>query len=172
MFGVLSRKQSVRPVARTEGLSATTSGDETLVYDRERFVIRRLDADTARVWRLADGTRTLAMLADDAHLSAKSVEASLAKLAAWDLALVDSLGKSFVTRRRLIGSAAGAVAAGTFIARAAASCANAGSPCQFQITGGGSIATGEIDCSYGGLCCGTVGGSKWVAGYYDCGTPL
>lgn len=54
------------PVARHEGMSATVSGNETLVYDREKFVIHRLSAEHAEVWKLADGTRTLDQLAHDA----------------------------------------------------------------------------------------------------------
>lgn len=170
MFGMFSHKPSVKPVALTDELSTTISGDDTLVYDRERFVIRRLDANTATIWRLADGTRDLAMLADDSSLTAKTVEESLAKLAAWDLLLAESVGTLIATRRRLIGSMAGLIAAGTFIAPAAASCANGGSPCSFSFNG--NTYSGSIDCGYGGMCCETIGGSMWVLGNYECGSPL
>ncbi len=121
--------RSVRPLARTDGLSVTVSGDETLVYDRTQFVIHRLNADTAMIWRLADGTRDLAMLAAEARLPAKVVKESLSVLAGSDLVKAESLGMSAVTRRRLIGAAAGAATAMSFIAQAAAS-PNDGDHCQ------------------------------------------
>ena len=53
------------PVARRENMSVTISGNETLVYDREKYVIHRLSAVQAGVWNLADGSRTLANLTHD-----------------------------------------------------------------------------------------------------------
>ncbi|MCA9832632.1 MAG: hypothetical protein KC435_01670 [Thermomicrobiales bacterium] len=89
------------------------------MYDKENFVIHRLDADMAAVWRLADGTRDIATLAGESGVS--DVNDSLQRLANSGLVKAETLGKSNFSRRRLIGGAAGAAAAVAFIAPAAAS---------------------------------------------------
>ena len=122
MFNRRNRMTTYKPLARTEGMSVTVSGNETLVYDRERYVIHRLAVDTAMVWRMADGTRDLAALAAEGDLPVSVVESALAVLAANDLVQTKSLGKSIVTRRRLFGVGAGTVAASAFVPAYATSC--------------------------------------------------
>lgn len=117
MFTKSSRSNTVKPVARTEGLSVTTSGDETLVYDRISSVIHRLDGSSAAVWRMADGTRSLEALSADSGVN--DVEQALGKLHAIGLMQGETTSKSGFSRRFLIGGAAGAAAAGTFMSASA-----------------------------------------------------
>lgn len=115
MFSKFRRATASTPVARTEGLSVTISRDETLVYDKDNFVIHRLNADTASVWQMANGTRDIIALAAAVNLPVKTVQQSLQHLVEARLVMPESVGKSAVTRRRLIGSAAGLAAAGTYM---------------------------------------------------------
>lgn len=154
MFNRRNQMKTIKPLARTEGLSVTVSGNETLVYDRERYVIHRLGADTARVWRMADGTRDLAALAADADLPMSVVESALAMLAANDLVQTKSLGKSIVTRRRLFGVGTGAIAASAFVPAYATSCdARVGKICTERNPGKNNYyrcsATGQLYCCAG-----------------------
>lgn len=110
---------SFKPLAHTEGLSVTASGEETLVYDRKRYVIHRLSPEMASVWRLADGTRDLDTLAIES--GACEINDTLRHLVAIGLVQSEPARKSLFTRRRMLAGAAGAAAAGTFIAPVAAS---------------------------------------------------
>lgn len=118
MFRKSGRGAAFCPVARTEGLSVTTSGDETLVYDKENFVIHRLDAESSSVWRLADGTRDLTTIAIESGVG--RIEETISSLIASGLVRGDPIRRSLLTRRRVLAGAAGAAAAGTFIAVTAA----------------------------------------------------
>lgn len=60
--------QSVR-----QHISVQRMGDETLLYDRERHRAFCLNASSSAVWRLADGTRTVAEIARDASLELGAV---------------------------------------------------------------------------------------------------
>lgn len=124
---------AIKPLARIEGLSITESGDETLVYDRDQFVIHRLDADIATVWKLADGQKDISSLAAETGLAMRTVEDAVQSLAAMGLVQGDVVQKSRLSRRLFVGGAAGAAAAGTLIAPVAASaCVNGDrntSPC-------------------------------------------
>lgn len=108
-----------KPIARTEGLSVTTSGDETLVYDRDHYVIHRLSAELASVWRLADGTRDSRTLATAAGLSVSNVERFIRSLVAMNLVQGDGVQKNRLSRRLFVGGAAATAAAGTFVPAAA-----------------------------------------------------
>jgi len=53
----------MNPVARTQGLVVRRLLDETLVYDLKRHRAHCLSQATAEVWRVCDGTRTVAEIA-------------------------------------------------------------------------------------------------------------
>ena len=55
------------PVARTDDLVVTEAGDDTLVYDLVTHRAHSLDAAAAALWRLCDGTRDIAALAESAR---------------------------------------------------------------------------------------------------------
>lgn len=118
MFRIPHREYP-RPLAKTEGMSVTISEGETLVYLQDEFVIHRLDELTARVWKLADGSRDLVGLARDAGCNKASAERCVRVLA--DIGLIDAttVGKPLWTRRRILG-AAGVAAVGTYIPATAA----------------------------------------------------
>lgn len=154
-----NHRNTPRPTAKTEGLSITVSGDETLVYDRDSFVIHRLNAETAAIWHLADGNRTMAMLASETGVS--DVDAPVRRLV--ELGLIDpqSVGGSRLSRRRIVAGAAGAAAAATFVPASAASPCVPES-CSVQIYRLGiwvANLVGETNCATG-QCCGTVYG-RW-----------
>lgn len=158
MLSKFRRATASTPVARTEGLSVTISGDETLVYDKENFVIHRLNADTASVWQMANGTRGIIALAAAVNLPVKTVQESLQHLVEARLITPESVGKSAVTRRRLIGGAAGAAAAVTFISRAAAS----------PHVGGACDLTNPADIAINGTECGPPPHEGWGAPHWAC----
>lgn len=54
----------VRPLARREGLLSAELDGEVLIYDEDREMACRLNRTAAQVWRLSDGERTVAELAD------------------------------------------------------------------------------------------------------------
>lgn len=116
----LAKSSKNMPQARTEDLSITVSESETLVYDAARFVIHRLSAEVATIWRLADGSRDVAQLATDASIelgsrvSARSVEPILENLSSMGL-LQDTFTAGSRISRRLFAGAAGVAAASTFI---------------------------------------------------------
>lgn len=107
---------AIKPLARIEGLSITDSGDETLVYDREQFVIHRLNADVATVWKLVDGQKDISLLATESGIAMRTVEDAVQSLAAMGLVQGDVVRKSRLSRRLFVGGAAGAAAAhSTFV---------------------------------------------------------
>lgn len=106
--------QNLRPEARLDELVSTANGDEMLVFDQRTQLIHHLNATSAKVWRLADGTRTIDQIAAEAGgLDRETVDLALGKLAACDLL---QQAASFApiqstSRRKLIGRAAAASAA-------------------------------------------------------------
>ncbi|MCA9832633.1 MAG: hypothetical protein KC435_01675 [Thermomicrobiales bacterium] len=119
---------SYTPLARTEGFSVTVSGDETLVYDREQFVIHRLSPEMAAGWQIADGSRDLAAISVETGV--RNVEETVQNLVTLGLVQGEPIHKSLLSRRRIMAGAAGAAAAGTFIsASAAVSCAQTPPAC-------------------------------------------
>lgn len=112
---------NLRPLARIEGVSVTVSGNETLVYDRERYLIHRLNRDVATVWNLADGTRDITALSADASaavgtkVSMGDVDAALEVLTSLNLMKGVYKPKTGLSRRLFVGGAAGAAAAATFV---------------------------------------------------------
>lgn len=115
------RSHDFRPLARREGLSVTLSGDETLVYDRDHFVIHRLDATAASVWQSCDGINDLAAISARVGCSIASVEETAGTLARMGLLEGMPEGRSRRTRRWLLGAAGAAAATGTLVPAAHAS---------------------------------------------------
>lgn len=124
MFKRPGRIAASKPSARTEGLSITRSGRETLVYDRKNFTIRRLSPELAAVWHLADGTRDTDALKSESGY--RNVDEALQVLTEMGLMTGVPIRKSLLSRRRVIAGASGAVAAGVLIAPAAASAVEGG----------------------------------------------
>ena len=110
-----------KPHVRTEGMSITVAGSETLVYDPESFMIHRLGPDVATVWHRADGTRDIATIATEQGLSVRAVESALTELAAMNLVDGETADQSKISRRLFVGGAAGVAAASTLIPVSAAS---------------------------------------------------
>lgn len=139
---------TTKPLARSEGLSVTTSGDETLVYDRKKYVIHRLGPEIAAVWRLADGTRDLAVLSEAS--GCKNIKETLRGLVSIGLIEGEQPCEPSLTRRRVLAGVAGASAAATYIAPVAASgCSPVGAwggPCKILNVPEGQDDMGTMQC--------------------------
>ena len=109
------------PIARTEGMSITVAGSETLVYDPASFMIHRLTPDVYAVWLLADGTRDIAAIATEIGLPIRSAESALGELQSMGLVSIESIGRSKFSRRLFIGGTTGLAAASTLIPATAGS---------------------------------------------------
>ena len=147
------------PVARRENMSVTISGNETLVYDREKYVIHRLSAVQAGVWNLADGSRTLANLTHDlceesggGEFYQKSVARALSDLEAMGLLETQTDHTSRWSRRWIVGGAVGAAASGTFISAYAGVSHKHGDPCS----------SSELGNREGGCTCYEISGGTYL----------
>jgi len=80
---------SPAPAARIDGLVITETRDEMLVYDMRHHHIHHLNPVSREIWRLCDGTRTVAEIARQANVAGvvddAAVRLALTKLAAADL---------------------------------------------------------------------------------------
>lgn len=116
-------RQPRGPVARTDDIIVTEADGETLVYDLRTHQAHVLDATATRLWRLCDGSRDLATLADDVHrqladdghaLGADddarrdAISYCIARLARADLIVAAPEGAARIGRRALLRRAAAA----------------------------------------------------------------
>lgn len=129
---------ATKPKARRQRLSVTVAGTETLVYDPDQFLIHRLNAETATIWQLADGTRDVVALANGAAaelgraIDTGTVKVTLQELANLGLILNAPPEKRKISRRLLVGGALGAAAASSYIPLSAGSAQS----CQDQVDPG------------------------------------
>ena len=72
---------SSRPRARTDGISLAEMPDGLVILALPENQYHALDATTAAVWRLADGSRSVATIAHDTGLAPDAVALALADLA-------------------------------------------------------------------------------------------
>lgn len=68
---------SAVPAARFDGLVVTESGDEVLVYDKQRHQIHHLNRTSAVIWRLCNGERSVAGIAQEADSAMDSMPAGI-----------------------------------------------------------------------------------------------
>lgn len=68
------------PSARSDELLVEEADDELLVFDLQRSMAHVLNAPAAKVWRLCDGTRTVAALARESGLSVDAVQLAIVDL--------------------------------------------------------------------------------------------
>ena len=134
------------PIARTEGMSITVAGSETLVYDSASFMIHRLTSDVYAVWLLADGTRDIAAIAVEQGLTIRTVETVLRQLVTLNLVRDAGHGQTKLSRRLFVGGAVGVAAASTVIP---ASASSDGAPCYHGPCSNGTF-IGRAVCDPGG----------------------
>lgn len=60
--------RAIVPAARVDDLVITETGDELVVYDKERHHIHHLNHTSAVVWRLCDGRRSIDDVANDGSI--------------------------------------------------------------------------------------------------------
>jgi hypothetical protein len=104
-----------KPKTRSHGVLVEDLDDGLVAYDSARQQAHALDAAAARVWRLADGTRTVEEISLRAGLHPEVTEATIARLQEENL-LVDDPALSrrkLLKRTAVIG--AGALAAAPLI---------------------------------------------------------
>jgi hypothetical protein len=65
------------PAALTSDLITTESNDEVLVYDELAHHIHHLNAVTAKVWRLCDGSRSVIDIAIESGIETEAVRVAL-----------------------------------------------------------------------------------------------
>ena len=87
-----------RPKTRADQVVLEPLDDGLVVYDRARNQAHALDAAAARVWRLANGTRTLSEIAAAADLDEAATETTLLRLQAENLLVADPA----LSRRKLL----------------------------------------------------------------------
>lgn len=93
------------PMARIDGLVVTESKTEVLVYDTAHHHIHHLNAISAVIWRLCDGTRSLADLARDAKSAARgAVSEMTVRLALGKLEDANLLDGPLAAGMRAVGS--------------------------------------------------------------------
>ncbi len=118
------------PAARTTDLVITEAGDEILVYDNRTHHIHHLNAMSAEVWRLCDGTRTAAEITSLMEAGdLETVRLALAKLAGAGLlegGVPSDLTVQSAARRRFLRkvAVAGAVAVPAIISVSAPAAAD------------------------------------------------
>ncbi len=100
-----------RPKTRVHGVHVEELDDGLVVYDSARNRAHSLDAAALRVWRLADGTRTVGEIALGAGLPRGVTEAAVERLQEENLLLEDPA----LSRRRLLKRTA-AIGAGALVA--------------------------------------------------------
>lgn len=155
------------PAARFHGLVTTATGDEVLVYDKERHHIHHLNRTSAIVWRLCDGQRSveeIALLASteaDAEVDVSTIRLALSKLSgAYLLAqpLEDGMSVRSQSRRVFMKRAAvaGAIAVPAIVSMSAPALAAASGLCGSGCTCNSNCNTGPCSvCSQldGMTCC-------------------
>jgi coenzyme PQQ synthesis protein D (PqqD) len=101
-----------KPKARKQGLVAEPLDDGMVVYDSSSKQAHALDGAATRVWRLADGTRTVAEIAATAVLGEPVTAATLERLATKGLLHADPevSRRSLLKRTAVVGAGALAVA--------------------------------------------------------------
>lgn len=140
------------PVARWDNLVIDDIGEDTLVYDQASHVIHQLNQGSASVWRLCDGTRSVADLSEATGLTSDAVHVALEKLADANL-LVGTLPvdqplpsqsrRSFMKRSAMAGAIPAIVSISAPLAVRATS--QGGEPC----------GTGGLTCGENQHCCGS-----------------
>lgn len=70
----------VAPRARRDGVIAQPLDEDIVVYEAATGTAHRLDAATAKVWQMADGSRSVRELARGAGLTERAVLGALVKL--------------------------------------------------------------------------------------------
>jgi hypothetical protein len=104
-----------RPKTRIHGVVVEELDEGLIVYDSASKQAHSLDGAAARVWRLADGTRTVGEIAAAAGLSCGMTEGTVDRLQNENLLLADP----FLSRRKLLKRTAvigaGALAAAPLI---------------------------------------------------------
>lgn len=106
---------TLKPAARLTDLVTSEVGDEVLVYDQKSHHIHHLNQTSAVIWRLCDGTRTIADLATAtgselrAAVDENTVQLALAKLSDANLLeqpIAEAARGSLQSRRKLLRRAA------------------------------------------------------------------
>jgi hypothetical protein len=69
-----------RPQVRSDGLLIETVDDELLVWDNELNQAHALNASSARIWRICDGSRGLKELSEQSGLSEEAVQLAIDQL--------------------------------------------------------------------------------------------
>lgn len=88
------------PVARSEDLLIEEAEDELLVFDLQRDMAHALNASATKVWRLCDGSRTMAELARDSGLTEDAIQVAIVELD--EKSLLATPAPAGVSRRRLL----------------------------------------------------------------------
>jgi hypothetical protein len=104
-----------RPKTRAHGVVVEELDDGLVVYDSSRNHAHSLDAPATRVWRLADGTRTVGEIAFAAGLDHAATEAALDRLQDENLLLEDPALSRRKLLKRTAAIGAGALAAAPLI---------------------------------------------------------
>jgi hypothetical protein len=99
-----------RPLGRSEGILVEELGDGVVIYDSATHEAHSLDGAATRVWRAADGTRTLEEIAEIAGLDEFGTVAALEELTARGLMAEQ---QPAISRRKMLrrGALVGAVVA-------------------------------------------------------------
>lgn len=159
-----------RPRARANGIIAAWVGDEVVLYDAVVSHYHTLDSAAAAIWRLADGTRTVAAIAREAGSSDAAVSLVLSDLS--ELGLLEAAMSPPVDRRTLVKRLAVAGALAPVIASISAPHAGAqtSNPCGLLCEPcGASACCGGLVCA-AGVCRNDL--SPTACGNIDeCGMP-
>lgn len=90
MSGSMRDGQAVVPAARNEDeFEIATVGDETVLFDRERYEYHALQHGADAVWRLCDGVRTRDELVEALGWEPERVDAAVDALAGAGLLTID-----------------------------------------------------------------------------------
>lgn len=103
---------TMAPLARQNGIAASTVGDEVVLYDAERQHYHSLNATATAIWGACDGRRDAARIARDLGLPRDVVVLALTDLA--ELGLLEQRDATRIERRALLARI-GAAGAGAIV---------------------------------------------------------